>query len=314
MKRSLFACAIVLALTAAAWAQPNPNEPQPAPRIKPNRQELMLGLLNRFGPEQRPLTALTPQGFFVLRCGVLAKYDAVSLKPAGVIELFGPLAAPMNKTTPEEQQQMLIERGKRVLPAAMTVRGTDLLVVIGEQYFRIDAVGCTTKARGSLTPAGAPDDMWAPERLVKITNPPLLEVNGDVLLVLRDQQLVSVQVADGKVLGTATLPAVMFPTPAALMGRGKERPLLQNDAATRPAPPPVQIVVVGKVVHYVGFWGLKDDEGAQYVLQGAEAERMLKTPQIEGMRVRITGLLSQATEEPQRGKGNLQVATFQLLP
>jgi len=200
----LVSLALVLAMTAA-FAQ-NVGNPRntPPPRIGDAQLET------------------TPNGIFVLSGGVLAKFDVATLKPAGVVELFGPMPAPpvlSQPLTPQDQQTLQSysrERSKRQAPAAVLSEGDVFLIVINGAFFRVNQKTMALEAKQEdLLPKD--DDMLRFYGMQK----PLLQLTGKTLFVLIGTNLVSVNAENGEIGGRAPMPESMYlQMPRPMMGGG----------------------------------------------------------------------------------------------
>jgi hypothetical protein len=206
----------IASLAGMALAQPDPNAPQPPqPPQPPNPGQQAAATAWLWGEVLRESTRLsalpglllrTPEGLLVLRAGVLARVDPITLQPGATIELFGPLPAPeANAADPQARQKQFLEVAKRLWPAAWVPQGPDLLVVIGDQYLRVEVATLVIKVNVSL----AVKAELVPDRIGTMGTPPTLLVAGTTLYLTRGTELLAINVADGKVLTRGTLPATM---------------------------------------------------------------------------------------------------------
>ncbi len=298
----------ILACALAAFAQPDPDAPPPAD-LRPEKQvqEMMRQLVPMI-LAQPPLMMTVPNGVFVVRGGVLAKYDPRSLETEGLVELFGPAPAEGNKANPLAN----MERLKRLMPGAMLVTEKELLIVIGEHFFRVDRgtlevlVSVSLFKEQALAPA---------ERLLAVAAPPVLALNGNTLYVTRGNHLLAVNWLDGKVRGMGVLPD---PFGGKLPAVGKAVAPKANKRG-KPAvnPQAREVVVIGTLLHHADrggdFWALKADEGGEYLLSGETLEKLLDEKQALDKRLRITGLLTPPAPND-FGKGELAVVKYEILP
>jgi len=297
----LLGCACLL----AGSAQPNPDAPQPDdPRQGVKLQEI----LKLAGPQmiiQPPLMVTTPAAVFVVRQGVLAKYDARTLETQGMVELFGPPPAEENAENPLAKLDWI----RRLAPGAMLAEEQELLIVIGEQYFRVNRATLEVQVSASLFKAQA----LAPvERLMAVLSPPVLAMQGETLYVTRGNQLLAVNRKDGVVRGVGALPNLQpVKAPAARAARGKAKPRGKNAGA-----PAREVVVIGTLLRHADkdgdFWALKADEGGEYLLSGDPLDRLLDDPKAAGARLRVTGLLTPPAPDD-FGKGELEIVKYEIL-
>jgi hypothetical protein len=219
-------------------------------------------------PQQMPpaVMASGATSLYVMAGGTLLKYDAVTLKELGKVELVAPPAAdpaagaagggrpgaaggrpggaaggpgaaaggPGAPGGPGGRGGM--NRQRPMAGAMLITPGANeqVLVVIGDQFFRLEAATLTVKAKATL-PApelpnanppmdpGAPDAAGPPEGPggpggpggMGGGRPAELSLKGVTLYVLRGPQIVAVNTVDGKVTGTAMLPMPVPPAPPA---------------------------------------------------------------------------------------------------
>ncbi len=291
---------VLIVLSGIALAQPDPTRP-PDPVKAPAQQQLAkaLQLLLR---EQRTIVKAMPDGVLVLRNGVLAKLDPKTLHPIGMLELFGPVAdAPVNdKPTLEERMRRQLEQARRVLPAAIQLRDTEALIVIGEQFFRVDLAKMEMRVNASLVPAAMPLNF---ERVATLLLQPVLDAEDDTLYVVRGNRVAALRVTDGKVLADGPLPAQM-------MMKFNVAPPAENDVAGAA----VETTIVGILATHAdaakGYWTIRDEQGNDYLLSGDMVAELTAKAKA-GVRARLHGWLSQLN--PTVGKGTLTVQTYQFL-
>ena len=166
---------------------------------------------------------ITKYGLFVLKGGVLAKFDAATLKQQGAaLELFGPmLKAPtpgVVSTTQDHSTLMTwsIASGIRRCPAAMLAKDDELLIVMYNSVFRVNQQTMTldtTQAKLLVDDPQNPN-MSSPWMVMNLGKPVLL-LNEKVLYILLGTNLVAVNSDTADVLINGALPKEMAPkTPA----------------------------------------------------------------------------------------------------
>ncbi|MHB9133942.1 MAG: hypothetical protein ACYDBB_22980 [Armatimonadota bacterium] len=203
MKRWLMIVLVVLALWSAVCRAQTP----PSTALIPLRYKLL-------DLQHQPLAVATPQGFFVLRKGVLAKFNIDTLAPEGQVNLFGALpAAPAADTEWSTRLHYASECVLRIVPASMQADGDDLLLLIGDQYIRVDANSLQVLVNRSLAPADQRlrrADDWARAAA------PVLQVNGKAVYTTNPvgpgrslSQLRAVNRENGDPLALKELPAAM---------------------------------------------------------------------------------------------------------
>lgn len=298
----------LLGVTLCAWAQPDPNAPPPVD-MRPEKQvqEWVKQIIPML-VAQPPMMTVAPDGIFVVRGGVLAKYDAKTLDAVGMVELFGPL--------PEENKanaQVNLDRLRRLLPGAMLVTNTDLMVVIGEQFFRVDRATLEEKVSVSLFQ----DQVLAPaERLIAVAAPPVLTLDGATLYVTRGSQLLAVTWQDGHVRAVGMLPD---PFNGKLPAVGKKAAAAKPRKPVRNAgnPQPREVTVIGTLLRHADgdgiFWTLKAEEGGEYLLSGEPLAKLTDRKDLAGKRLRVTGPLTPPGKDDW-GKGELEIIRYEILP
>ncbi len=182
---------------------------------------VLLCLLALGAPAQGPLwpgasahgaLVATEHGLFVLRAGTLARMDPQQLTPAlPPLELFGPMPEPPQGNDPAAWQAYAKAQLLRLTPGVLIPCHEDLLVVIGEHFARIDQQTFEVKVGVSFAREGA-----APEA-PRLASPPLYHLDGDTLYLLRDTEMLAINIQDGRLHNRA-------PLPPALQGRAMGRP------------------------------------------------------------------------------------------
>lgn len=222
---------VTVFLAASAFAQPDPNAPA-QPQRQPGGRGMPGGMLgagmNALASMSPAELAILPEGVFVLRGGVLAKFTADTLQPAGMLQLFDPLPArpamPENPT-PQDQAALrdwMAANLARNAPAATLAQDGRLHLVIGSSYFRVKAATMEVDAKGGLE---AQDG----RRIRMQVSAPVLKLENNVLYVILGQELLTVEPDTGKVAARIALPLEMFPAQGALGGA------LGNVRGDRPA-------------------------------------------------------------------------------
>ena len=227
MIRFLLLTTLAAVLVASALAQPDPavqgNPPPPQPGAA-QRGNNRMGMAGMQGMQQEALMEVTPQGVFVLRAGILAKFDPQTLTPQGTLELFAPVPAqptmPQNPTAQDRQvmRDWMMAMMPRMAPAIMLLNGDMLLIVQGNNFFRVNQQ--TLKLEAAQTALAKPDAN-NPRQMMMAK--PELRLVDNTLYILMDDQLVSVNIGDGAVLSRGVLPKEMMAQmqmPAGMMGGG----------------------------------------------------------------------------------------------
>ncbi len=232
--KKLIVLTTLLLSTTVLLGQPAPNAPQPnagpAPINTPDTQAMWGGQLTMMvNHQQEALVRTTPQGIFVLRNGVLAKFNGHAIQPTGVLELDGPLqAAPAENASVEVWHQYAFEAAKRALPIRMVAKGNDLYIADILQLWHVDGVTMKLKATIPLIDAKA-----YPQELFMLTAssqpPPQLEIGEKIVVVLLGPLIVGFDPTIDKKLFEGKLPSNMQQNPAA-------EPLMNHFRYTGPSP------------------------------------------------------------------------------
>jgi len=287
MNRYLALGLLLLLLPSVLAAQPDPNAgPAQPPPPPPNRPvDMMPG---RFGFNPRTVAAeATPRGLFLLADGVLARYSP-GLAQCVTLQLLPPLPPlPPEGNDRQAQQQWFTERALRGTPAAMLPAGEMLYVVYAGILFRVNQNTLTVE-KTPLDPQPPHED---PRRLQNASTPPLLKLQADTLYIIRQFDLLAVDVQAGAVITHADLPREMAPPV----------PMLRGNLNGMELQPPPGAGGVAQAITVVGILAirnenermvciLKDDAGVLYRLVGEQTDRLAAQGNLDGKRARVTGV------------------------
>jgi len=332
MQRYVLICACVLAFAAQfASAQPDPNHPEAGPAQK--QQNVIRQWMVKAALLEHTMVAQNARGVFILRNGMLAKFNPDSLAQEGLVDLFppdaentkAPPANPFRGGKPaigdDADTKALLVQALRLLPSTLLLRDHDILVVAGESYFRIDTATLAIKATSRLVPVV--DDKLADvqklaktlERLQASLSPVTLASNDTTLFIVRGIQIAAVDIEQGTVTAMTQLPLRM-------------RSVVDNVKNVRPAgkrdtpPPKIQpedMTVVGVLIHHtdkgLDCWTVKNVLGNEFVLDGPKVKELLAIDGVTAGRVRLSGkALMRLADDPQYGAGTLTVLEYQILP
>ncbi len=215
--------ALFCVLATCAFAQPGPNgAPNPAqPQPGGNRGGNMLDGILGAGLNNTALDVL-PAGVMVLRNGVLAKFDQ-TLKPTGTLELFGALPVqPVMPQNPTQQDRDAMRAwfsqvANRTGTAAMLANHDTLFIVIGSNFFRVNAKTMILEAKADLNADAAGNPPAAGPAAFLRAGVPFLRLDADTLYVVVGANLLTINANTGNILNRATLPKEMTP---AIQGGG----------------------------------------------------------------------------------------------
>ncbi|MHB9130214.1 MAG: hypothetical protein ACYDBB_03870 [Armatimonadota bacterium] len=293
---------LLISLTAACvLAQPDPNHPQPEPRNKPKAAQPPR-LPAQKGANSAVTVEVTPFGLFVVSGGMLAKYDPVTVKPLGTLQLLEPLpdAAAANKNN-KALRDWRQDLNRRLHPPVVLPQGEVLFIVTGDRFFRVNQQTLAIEMKAELF-----DGEAGKEPALPLLAPFFGKVNGQTLYLLRGSEVFALDTTTGKVLGRSPLPKEMLLQDAARLPEAVAQPEKGRD-----------IVVVGTLVNHAklekGCWSLKSDDGNEYVLTGDQANKLAVIPKAAGRRVRITGLFFPGPNIYQIGIGVIQVTKYEIV-
>jgi len=159
-------------------------------------------------------------GLFVLTGNVLTKYDAaLSMKGSIKLDVEAGDTANVRQPAPPPPTHMLLSPGPN----------QKVLVLIGDRFFSVNAESFEIAARTQLPPPPRPEPPdgvnpppenggdkpeIGPKPPVPPIGPPMpvgLELQGNVLYMLRGPEIIGVNINDGSIVGPAPLPKL--PTP-----------------------------------------------------------------------------------------------------
>ena len=258
------------------------------------RVQSKVNVQSQYGYPLHPPTQwkATPDAVFVLRGGALAKLDPKTLAPLGVAQLFGPLAptaevpddTPAANTTPADapltpaettNAAASLDRASRMLPCSLLNHGKDLIILVGDQLFKVDATTLAVTAKSSLEPVEtAIQKRKAQLEAILAGGDPNVVLSGETLWVARGRRLYSVNTTDGKV-ATVALPDTLLdaPGPAAKEGVWPAmKPITPKD---------------GDTIHVEGIllpspngqtWTLFDESRGEMTLTGDKVGALVEQP------------------------------------
>lgn len=227
---------LLLALAMVAFAQPEIGNPvAPVGLVAPVPQPPV----QRATPptSRESIIKVTPNGLFLLSRGILAKYDAKTLAPQGVLKLIDMPAQPARAAgwiAPDAAAMEANRQWSAARQAAMAIpvvleTPDDLLIVQGDRFFRVSQVLFAVEAKADLAEKPAAGVVYYNNSAVA----PLVTLADTTLYVVRNTTVWSVDTATGEVLGKADLPKEMQQQPGAPMINPRLLPMPQ------PVPQPV---------------------------------------------------------------------------
>ncbi len=181
---------------------------------------LLLGgaLFAQVAPNGGALMVNTPKGIFALRSGVLARIVPATLKVDKVMQIYGALPEPPGQGSDREAfQKYYAEVAKRNAPAILLVKDGDLLLVTGDIFARINQDTLKVEATANLKDSTETADLN--QRGFRQDPAPGYLLVNTTLYLLRAKEIVSVNIADGK-LTRQPLPAQLQPAQVNYMGGG----------------------------------------------------------------------------------------------
>ena len=164
----------------------------------------------------------TPKGLFALRGGVLAKIDLTTMQTKQDFPLFGAMpAAPAVDADQATRMQYYSEMQKRNAPAIMFATGDSLVVVIGDNFARLNQETFKVETTADLSPlTKAAETTGNGGFRMPEPAPGYLQV-GNTLYLMRSQEMLSISITDGKILARASLPKELQPVQRNFGGGGR---------------------------------------------------------------------------------------------
>lgn len=293
MKRML-GLLLLLALASLGFAQPDPNVPPPLEQ----RVEMTLMMLRLFD-RMPPVMKATTDGLFLIHNGVLTKYDAEKGQLAGTLALFGePFDWPPDyQPVGDDGNVFLLERMRRMMMPGITNVDHDLLIVIGGQFFRLDARTLEVKVAATVL---TPDPLLEAARIIiqqdgmgMVTNPMAmfqssqLEPTGRTLHLMQGaNQVVSINIDTGAVVANQPLPPSMQQR---LIPSTKAGPFAENPAPASPVDGKT-FFSIGRLVVQPNRVVIKDETGVEYELRGNLAQTLAKAQGTDTARLLVSGI------------------------
>jgi hypothetical protein len=158
----------------------------------------------------------TPDSVYILQNGLLAKFDAKTLKLLSGVRLMEPIPPAPTTDDPTDRIRYFQEVSRHLVPAALISHPRGLIVILSDELLRIDPQKLTIDSRVQLVPAmnnqpRAPQfsDLFQPQR------PPVYQISGDILYLMRSGEIVAVDLATGTISARTVLPAEMQAQPTA---------------------------------------------------------------------------------------------------
>lgn len=293
MMRLLCAGLLLVLTLSQLTAQPDPNNPQPDPRL--NMPHYILSNLDNMPVMMKAM----PQGLFMLRQGVLIKYETGTTREIGRLELFGPMEEWSDEHLNDWDDGMLylIDRTRRMQIAVMTTSEKNLLILIGSQLFCVDAETC--RLRYVLTVLD-PDPLMDIVRIIQLGDgmamratklfiPGQVDVQGNVLSVIFNEQFVTVDIARGVILRRDEVPPALLNTmiPPPKTGAFAAKPLPADLADDQPSTLLGRVVVRREDGKDVVL--LRWEDGNEFELQGLVVAKLIAEPRIADTRVLLRG-------------------------
>lgn len=229
MVRSMLFLVLLLLAVTCAFAQPDPNAggaaapPPGGPRgggAGPGGA--MRGMMANM--QQEPVMTITANGLFVLRAGVVAKFDLATMKPQGTLELFGPLGVqPVLPATPTDQDRQaqfawLRDYFTRMAPATVLAKDDVLLIVQDNSFFRVNQKTMQMDAIQTelVKPVNGNAMRGAMMNMTKAT----VQLLDKTLYILTGTNLISLNAEDGTILNRSELPKELTPAMPNFAGMG----------------------------------------------------------------------------------------------
>jgi len=227
----------------------------------------------------------TPDAIYLLRYGALAKLDPHTLDALKITELFGAIVNIEDEASKEAKTLASIDRAQRQLPPVLLVQGKELLVVSGDQLFRVNADTLAISKRIMLTQVADKDLTSRMNQLIAYGQPQV-QLTKKGLLITRGKECLLVNLQDNSV-HPLLLPA---PLTSAL-------PFLRPRPQVWKAVPPED----GKTIQMNGVVWSEEKDGAttwtmyapqyggEFVLTGPNLGKISGNPNADGGTVMLQG-------------------------
>lgn len=253
----------------------------------------------------------TPDGIFLLRFGTLGKLDPDTLDDIKITALQSPVNSTPDDAAPEAKQSAAMANLRLYLPASMFVRDKDILVVQGDQFFRVDKTTLAVLKQTDLVPVD-PDLQQQQSRLEQLIafGGQQVQLTDQGLVVSRGTEVVVVDPDSGRARALK-LPEIMTRPLTATMGnRFKMKPLaLENDAK-----------ITGNGV----IWPVDEAAGRQwyfycpnygeFLLTGDRVAQLVELPGATAGQCMLTGTFTRFADGAKRpGLGTLEITATPLV-
>jgi len=205
MSLRMIICALLVAVLATMLlAQPpvggggggvevNPV-PQPIPAV-PAQQNL--SWIKTQLDQLAPLMVTTGDSLFVIRNGMMVKYDIKTLKAEPTVELLAPIAIPANNMVAREDvQKISADYQVRMVPAAVRTTDKEILLIWAKRFYRIDIISGKVLTNVELITDTKISLSWSGSIA------PVLEEKEGILYIFMKSAIWAVNTADGKVIST----------------------------------------------------------------------------------------------------------------
>ncbi len=207
--------------------------------------QIYMGDMPREGSVGSTQMVYSSHGLLVLRTGVLAKYNPQTLQEVQVFELFGPAPeSPEDSTDRAGQQAYFAEMQRRMAPALMLTHEDSLLIIVGNGFARIDQETLKVEATADLTMPEEGEGTESGRDLSWAQPAPTYLLVGQTIYLTRSNEVLALDVTEGKILGRTPLPEEMQSAPmSGFMGmrgglRGVERDFGPRGGFDRGGPTP----------------------------------------------------------------------------
>ena len=174
---------------------------------------LAVNMLYAQGMGSNTQVANTDEGLFVMRAGVVAKFDVETLQVKGEYPLFGAAPQmPADRTDQAAMRAYRTEMQRRNAPGVLLTTKESLLILIGDGFARINQKTFEIEAKGSIAAVVDPAaPAPAPNMFAGMEPAPTCLLDGNILYIIRSREVISLDITDGKVLLRTPVPADMMP-------------------------------------------------------------------------------------------------------
>ncbi len=173
----------------------------------------------------------TADAVYVLCYGGLVKLDAKTLEPVKVKALYGPVINVAENATTEAKTFAGIDHARRTLPAVMLLQDNAMLIVIGDDFFRVNTDTLEIEKQTQLAQVDDNALVKRMNQLLSYKQPQVLPT-AHGLLVTRGKECMLVNTQNGSVRPLQLPEALTHPLPYLRPHRPLPKTIVPEDGKT----------------------------------------------------------------------------------